>query len=105
MTVGTAEELLHRARGAHARQDWRTAYDAYVRLDALGSMSLADLDAYASAAWRLGHGREAVRLAEGVFGRLSRSDPAAAAMKASKPSTTTPGCTLSTAPKPRATAC
>lgn len=82
MTVGTAEELLHRARGAHARQDWRTAYDAYVQLDALGPMSLTDLDAYASAAWRLGHGREAVRLAEGVFGRLSRSDPAAAAMKA-----------------------
>jgi ATP/maltotriose-dependent transcriptional regulator MalT len=45
-------------------------------------MALPDLDSYADAAWRLGRGREAVRLAERVHGLLVRSDPAAAAMKA-----------------------
>lgn len=82
MTGGTADGLLHRARTAHGQQNWRVAYEAFVQLDALGSMSLPDLDAYAGAAWRLGHGREAVRLAERVYSGLSRSDPPAAAMKA-----------------------
>lgn len=78
----TAEGLLHQARSAHERHDWRAAYDAFVQLDGLATMSLTDLDAYAAAAWRLGHGKEAVRLAERVYGQLARSDPAAAAMKA-----------------------
>ncbi|MGW0162903.1 LuxR C-terminal-related transcriptional regulator [Mycobacterium sp. NPDC003323] len=79
---GTAEGLLHEARTALGQQNWRGVYEAYVRVDGVGPMPLSDLDSYAEAAWRLGHGREAVRLAERVYGQLVRSDPAAAAMKA-----------------------
>lgn len=78
----TVENLLHDARTAHARRDWRAAYDAFAQADGIGPMSLGDLDAYVNSAWRLGHVREAVRLAERVYGQLVRSDPAAASMKA-----------------------
>ena len=70
------------ARLAHQRGDWRTSYAAFVRVDGTGSMGLGDLDAYATAAWRLGQGREAVRLAERVYAQMVRADPGAAAMKA-----------------------
>jgi hypothetical protein len=73
---------LAEARSALARQDWRECYAAYVRADGVGPMTVDDLDAYSSTAWRLGHGREAVRLTERVYDRLARTDPAAAAMKA-----------------------
>ena len=73
---------LAEAHSAHDRRDWSTSYAAFVRADGLGTMALDDLDAYATAAWRLGHGKEAVRLAERVYGQLVRTDPAAAAMKA-----------------------
>ena len=82
MVVDTLTDYLLEARAALARRDWRAGYAAYVRADGIGSMTLDDLDAYAGAAWRLGHGREAVRLAERVYHQLVRTDPAAAAMKA-----------------------
>ena len=41
-----------------------------------------DLNAFANAAWRLGHANEAARLAERVYDRLVRTDPAAASMAA-----------------------
>src|ERR1700722_4263173 len=75
-------DYLAEARGALARQDWRECYAAYVRADGVGPMTPDDLDAYSSTAWRLGHGREAVRLTERLYDRLARTDPAAAAMKA-----------------------
>lgn len=73
---------LAEARSAHQRHDWRGSYAAFVRADGFGPMALADLDAYATAAWRLGQGREAVRLAERVYRQLVRTDPGAAARKA-----------------------
>jgi hypothetical protein len=78
-----ADHLLE-ARSAHHRRDWSTSYAAFVRVDGMGSMALDDLDAYASAAWRLGHAGEAVRLAERVYDRLTRADPTAAARKAAE---------------------
>jgi hypothetical protein len=75
-------DYLAEARRALQRQDWRECYAAYVRADGVGPMTVDDLDAYSSTAWRLGHGREAVRLTERVYHRLARTDPAAAAMKA-----------------------
>ena len=75
-------DYLTEARGAFQRQDWRECYAAYVRADGVGPMTADDLDAYSSTAWRLGHGREAVRLTERLYDRLARTDPAAAAMKA-----------------------
>ena len=38
----------------------------------------------ATAAWRLGHAKESVRIAELVYGQLARKDPAAAGMKAAE---------------------
>jgi len=78
----SVEDLLHDARDAYGRRDWRAAYDAFVSADGLGPMAMGDLDAYSGCAWRLGHIKEAVRLAERVYVQLVRSDPAAASMKA-----------------------
>lgn len=79
---GTADNLLQEARTAHTQQNWHASYEAYLQADAAGPMVLADLDAYTTAAWRLGHSKEAVRLAERVYRQLVRSDPTAATMKA-----------------------
>jgi DNA-binding NarL/FixJ family response regulator len=73
-------DLLPAARDAYRRRDWLTCYEGFAR--AGGRLSTADLDAQATAAWRLGRCKESVRLAEQVFKELSRSDPSAAAMKA-----------------------
>ena len=73
---------LTEARSAHQRSDWRASYAAFVRADGLGPMPTDDLDAYSAAAWRIGHGGEAVRLAERSYDRLVRTDPAGAAMTA-----------------------
>jgi hypothetical protein len=73
---------LSTARSAYWRRDWRASYTAFVRADAVGPLALDDLDAFATAAWLVGHGREAARLAERVYDRSVRTDPAAAAMKA-----------------------
>jgi hypothetical protein len=73
---------LNEARSAHQRLDWRASYAAFVRVDGVGPMALDDLDAYATAAWRLGRGQEAVRLAERVYRQLVRTDSGAAAHKA-----------------------
>jgi DNA-binding CsgD family transcriptional regulator len=83
-SVGRASDhpALLEARAAHSRAEWAAAYQAYLRAEAIGPMTLDDLDAYATTAWRLGHSREAVRLAERVYGQLVRRDPATAATKA-----------------------
>lgn len=80
--MDTLIDYLAQARDAYRRRDWRASYAAFVRADGLGPMPTDDLDAYGVAAWRLGHRSEAVRLAERTYDRLVRTDPAAAAMKA-----------------------
>ncbi len=80
--MDTLTDFLAEARIAHQRNDWHASYAAFVRADGLGPMPTDDLDAFSAAAWRLGHGSEAVRLAERAYDRLARTDPAAAAMKA-----------------------
>jgi hypothetical protein len=75
-------DFLAEARDAHRRNDWRASYAAFVRADGIGPMPTDDLDSYGAAAWRLGLGSEAVRLAERAYDRLVRTDPAAAASKA-----------------------
>jgi DNA-binding NarL/FixJ family response regulator len=74
--------LLLSARGAHLRRDWLTSYESFARASQAGTLALDDLDALATAAWRLGRCKESVRYAEQVFAQLSRQDPTAAAMKA-----------------------
>jgi DNA-binding CsgD family transcriptional regulator len=75
-------ELLVAARVAYRSGDWLASYTAFERASGMGPLGLDDLDAMATAAWRLGYGKEAVRIAELVFVRLARADPGAAALKA-----------------------
>jgi hypothetical protein len=82
--MDTLIDYLAEAREAHQRNDWRASYAAFVRADGLGPMPTDDLNAYSVTAWRLGYQNEAVRLAERTFDRLTRTDPAAAAMKAAE---------------------
>jgi hypothetical protein len=82
--MDTVIDFLAEARSAHQRGDWRASYAAFVRADELGPMATDDLEAYSTAAWRIGRGSEAVRLAERVYDRLVRTDPAGAAMKAAE---------------------
>lgn len=81
-TVHAHTELLTTARAAHVRRDWHASYDGFVRVSAVVSLSVEDLDALSVAAWRVGNAKEAVRLSERVYSELARRDSAAAAMKA-----------------------
>ena len=78
----TLIDFLSEARSAYQRNDWHASYAAFVRADELGAMPTNDLEAYSTAAWRIGRSSEAVRLAERAYDRLVRTDPAGAAMKA-----------------------
>lgn len=80
--TGTNSELLRTARTAHARRDWHASYQAFTRAGEETALGTDDLDAMAAAAWRLGHGKESLRVAERVFAQLARTDPSSAAMKA-----------------------
>ncbi|WP_142389962.1 hypothetical protein [Mycobacterium sp. shizuoka-1] len=80
--VETPADLLVTARAAYRGGDFETSYAAFSRAGAVGPLSVDDLDAMASAAGRIGHGREAMRIGELVYVRLTRTDPNAAAGKA-----------------------
>jgi tetratricopeptide (TPR) repeat protein len=80
--LDTHTDLLVAARTAHMRRDWHASYEAYARAGEDVPLGTDDLDALALAAWRLGRGKESVRVAERVFAQLGRTDPASAAMKA-----------------------
>ncbi|MFN8033168.1 MAG: hypothetical protein U0Q47_07700 [Mycobacterium sp.] len=78
----TQADLLAAARSAFSGGYWETSYAAFSRAGAIGPLSVDDLDAMAAAAWRAGHGREAMRVGELVYVRLTRTDPSSAATKA-----------------------
>lgn len=80
--LDTHTDLLVAARAAYAQRDWHTCYEAFTRAEETTSLSVDDLDAMAVAAWRLGHGKESLRVAERVFAQLARTDPPSAAQKA-----------------------
>jgi tetratricopeptide (TPR) repeat protein len=80
--VETQTDLLVTARAAYRGGDFETSYAAFSRAGAVGPLTIDDLDAMAMAAARLGHGREAMRVGELVYVRLTRTDPNAAAGKA-----------------------
>jgi DNA-binding NarL/FixJ family response regulator len=80
--VDNSSELLIVARTAHVRRDWHASYEAFVRAGEETALCTDDLDAMAVAAWRLGRGKESLRVAERVFGQLTRTDPPSAATKA-----------------------
>jgi tetratricopeptide (TPR) repeat protein len=80
--VETQTDLLVMARAAHRGGDFETSYAAFSRAGAVGPLAVDDLDALAIAAGTRGHGREAMRVGELVYVRLTRTDPSAAAAKA-----------------------
>lgn len=82
--VDDRTQLLVVARTAYQRNDWRTSYESFSRVDGVQTLDTDDLAVYASAAWRQGHGRESVRINEQVHTRLLRTDPVQAAMKAAE---------------------
>ena len=84
MLVEPQIDLLTVARAAHERRDWRASYEAFDRASVYAPLRIDDLDAFSFAAWRLGHVKEASRAAERVFAELTRTDPTAAAMKATE---------------------
>ena len=81
-TLQTQADLLITARAAYRAGDFETSYAAFSRAGAVGPLALDDLDAMATSAARLGHGREATRVGELVYVRLARTDPSTAAAKA-----------------------
>lgn len=84
VSVDRGIELLVVARSAYRRSDWRTTYETFARVESVQRLATDDLAAYAAAAWRLGHGREAVRINERVHTLLVRTDPVQAAVKAAE---------------------
>jgi DNA-binding NarL/FixJ family response regulator len=77
------DDDLVAARDAYARGDWRAAYDHFGRAVKAAELSTDDLSSFGMAAWRLGHGRESIRLSEEAFNRLvAENDTKTAAMKA-----------------------
>ncbi|MGE2833579.1 LuxR C-terminal-related transcriptional regulator [Mycobacterium sp. SMC-4] len=82
MLASTDTDLLGAARDAHRRRDWHTTYQAYELAARHAPLRTDDLDAFAFAAWRLGHIKESTRAAERVYADLTRTDSTAAAMKA-----------------------
>ncbi len=84
MSRDTQTDFLSAARAAHQRRDWTTSYEAFDLAARNAALRTDDLDAFAFAAWRLGRIKESSRAAERVFAELTRTDPAAAAMKANE---------------------
>jgi hypothetical protein len=82
--VDARTELLVVARSAYRRNDWRTSYESFSRVDGVQALDIEDLAVFAAVAWRQGHGGEAVRINERVHSRLLRTDPVQAAMKAAE---------------------
>lgn len=82
--LATHADALLAARAAHQRRDWQQSYAAYVHAAEMQPLGTDDLDALAFAAWRLGHAKEFSRLAERVYSQLARTDPTAAATKATE---------------------
>lgn len=84
MLADPQTDLLSAAREAHRRRDWAASYHAFGLAGRYAQLHTDDLDAFAFAAWRLGHVKESIRAAERVFAELTRTDPVAAAMKANE---------------------
>ncbi len=71
------------ARLACSRGDWRTAHESFGRASQAAELDTDDLSAFGMVAWRLGYGRESIRLSEEAFNRLiAETRPQKAAMKA-----------------------
>lgn len=82
--IQSQSEVLVAARVAYRDGMWDVSYSEFSRASAVAPLGVDDLDAMASAAWRLGYAREALRVAELVYLRLVRTDVSSAAVKAAE---------------------
>ncbi|MBU3749727.1 MAG: helix-turn-helix transcriptional regulator [Mycobacterium sp.] len=79
----THDDDVLAARAACSRGDWRAAYEAFGRASQTAELDTDDLSTFGMVAWRLGYGRESIRLSEEAFNRLTaENQPQRAAMKA-----------------------
>lgn len=82
-TVAPTDDLST-ARAAYSCGDWRVAHEHFGRADE-DTLTTDDLSAYGMAAWRLGYGRQSIRLSEKAFNQLvAENDTPSAAMKAAE---------------------
>ena len=73
------------SRVACTRGDWRAAYEGFGRASHATELDTDDLSTFGMVAWRLGHGRESIKLSEEAFNRLiAENQPQKAAMKAAE---------------------
>lgn len=72
--MDAVDERLTKARDAHRRQDWRTAYALFSDLRATGSLATDDLRALGEAAWWLGLIRETLDICEEAHRRYVEED-------------------------------
>lgn len=84
MLTEAQTDLLFVARAAYRRRDWGASHHAFELAGRQTALRTDDLEAFAFAAWRLGHIKESSRTSERVFAEMARTDPAAAAMKANE---------------------
>ncbi len=81
--MSAVDDELVAARDAYSRGDWRAAYDHFGLAAKTAELCTDDLSSFGMAAWRLGHGRESIRMSEEAFNRLvAENNPRKAAMKA-----------------------
>jgi class 3 adenylate cyclase len=77
--------LADQGRSALARHAWGEALEKLTQADAEGTLSAADIDAYADAAWWNGRLEQAIELRERAYAAATRAgDPAAATIAAIK---------------------
>lgn len=82
--MSESEDVLA-ARVACSRGDWRAAYEGFRRASHAAELDTDDVSAFGMVAWRLGYGRESIRLSEEAFNRLiAENQPQKAAMKAAE---------------------
>ena len=68
--MSQAVDILHEARTAAGRHEWRRAYDAYSEV-ATGELTAEDTEFFAEAAWWRGKLDQAIRLREDAYARFS----------------------------------
>ena len=71
---GASSSLVAEGRNALARHAWGEALERYAEADATGSLTPAELNEYATAAWWNGRLTQAIEIRERAYGAASRAN-------------------------------
>lgn len=82
MTQASRDDLVARARGAFARNEWAETYDLFTQASQDGALSAADLVIYADATWWTGRVDEAQHLYERSYAAAVEDSDAEGAARA-----------------------